>query len=248
MSLSPPEFTGARYALAIAVMFLLVMYGIWVFSDPRPIKAQLIYGALVAFISVFGLVYGNQWIRYRGQIYPRTPIYAGILTSNKLIEGGEINEVKIQIGNSRVYIDDPRVIDNVLQAWGNDHFTVELYNGNILVSTKLRDDQGNVIAELNRNEWKVNPPPGTWDRNYTSDRLEIIDKKGNVVLQLHVLPGTIQIQGAWQITISGTQTYFIVADVGVGASVATCPILERCSIAIQPIFRYPSETHLGELL
>jgi len=91
-------------------------------------------------------------------------------------------------------------------------------------------------------------PPVTWDRNYTSDRLEIKDKRGNVVLQLHVLPGTIQIQGAWQITISGTQTYFVVAEIPGGAGFATCPVLERCRITIQPIFRYPSETHLGELL
>src|SRR5262249_29218020 len=125
----------------------------------HPIKAQLIYGALVAALSVFGLVYGNQWIDYIGRVYPRTPIYAGILAPNKLIEDGAINEVKIQIGNSNVYLSDSRVIDNFLRAWSNDHFTVELHNGNVLVSTKLRDDQGNVIAELNKNEWKVKPPP-----------------------------------------------------------------------------------------
>lgn len=31
------------------------------------------------------------------------------------------------------------------------------------------DREGHLIAELVRKEWKVAPPPRTWDRNYTDD-------------------------------------------------------------------------------
>jgi hypothetical protein len=250
MSMSPPEFTGARYALAFGTASLITAYVFWVISaaDNRSITTQLFFGLVVAGIGVFGVVYGYQWIDYRQKSFPITPFYAGILKPDKLIEGERVNEVKIQIGNSTVFLSDAKVIDDVLRAWSNDHFIVEMHNGDVLVSTKIRDDHGNVVGELNKNEWKVAPFPGTWDRNYTNDRLEIIDQRGNVVLQVRVLPGTVQIQGVWQVTISGVLTHFVLAEIPGGATVATCPVIEQCRAKIQPIFRYPSERHLGELL
>ncbi|MEJ0092842.1 MAG: hypothetical protein WDN46_05280 [Methylocella sp.] len=48
-----------------------------------------------------------------------------------------------------------------------------------------------------RNEWRVTPPPGTLDRNYTDDALEIRGAGGKIVLQLRVLQDRIQLQGEW---------------------------------------------------
>ena len=198
MGMSPPEFTGARFALAAAEFSLVVLYIIWVLSHPAAVKAQLFYGLFVAFILVFGIVYGSKWINYKEKTYPRTSIYAGILTPLRLIESGTIgSNVKIRIGNSHVFFDTSTVFNDLLKTWSEDQFTVEILHKEILVSTKVRDDNDNIIVELDKNKWKVNPPPGTWDRNYTDNALEVKDAKGDVVLQIRVLSDVIQLQGVW---------------------------------------------------
>ncbi len=251
MSMTPPAFTEARYALTVAAVSLLMVYVIWVSTVSNSIKTQVFYGLPLSFILVFGGAYGPKWIDDRENIYPRTPIYAGILRPDRLIDNGKINYVKIQIGKSHVFLESASVLDDVLKTWGKDEFTVEIKSGDMLVSTKIRDDDDNVIAELYKNEWKIKPPPGIWDRNYTNDTVEVIDARGDVVLQIHVLPGTIQIQGVWRITIGNQRLHLAIkeapADVSpLGAQFVLCPVGARCS-AIRPIFAYPSETHLGKL-
>ena len=59
-----------------------------------------------------------------------------------------------------------------------DRFTIEKIDGKLMVSTMIRDSSGNVLAELRRNEWKVAPPPKTWDRNYTDNALEVVNAEG----------------------------------------------------------------------
>jgi hypothetical protein len=43
-----------------------------------------------------------------------------------------------------------------------DHLLVELIDSALKVSTCIRDKDGNLIAEMIRNEWKVARPPKTW--------------------------------------------------------------------------------------
>jgi hypothetical protein len=256
MSMTPPEFTGARFALAAAEISLMVLYFFWVFSYPGAAKAQVFYGLFVAFILVFGVVYGSKWIDYREKTYPRTPIYAGILTPLRLIESGAIgNNVKIRIGNSHVFFNTADVFNDLLKTWSEDQFTVEILHNEVFVSTKIRDDNDNIIVELHKNEWKVEPPPGTWDRNYADDALEVKDAKGDVVLQIRVLSNVIQLQGVWWVNfgING-RTRMVVREAPVSeqapghhdAQFVFCPPGTPCK-KIEPIFKYPSESHLGEL-
>ena len=78
---------------------------------------------------------------------------------------------------------------------------MEAIDGIVKVSTYITDDEGNLIAELVRNEWKVAPPPRTWDRNYSKDALEVRDGKGAVILQVRAFSDQIQIQGIWRTSI-----------------------------------------------
>jgi hypothetical protein len=71
------------------------------------------------------------------------------------------------------------------------------------------------------------------------------------VLQISLLPGRIQIQGVWRISVGNQRLHLAIkqapADVSsLSAQFDICPIGQRCG-AINPIFRYPSEAHLGEL-
>jgi hypothetical protein len=54
---------------------------------------------------------------------------------------------------------------------------------------------GNLVAELRRNEWQVSP--NSWDRNYTKDAVEVIDSTGKVVLRVRALPDRTKLQGEW---------------------------------------------------
>src|SRR5437899_2149370 len=110
MGLTPPEFTGARYSFAAALILFVIVYVIWVVSAHHRVKAQLFYAPFIAFILAFGIVKVYPWIDYREKTYPRVPIYAGILIPLKLIDGGSVaNDVKIRIGNSTVFFNTAAV-------------------------------------------------------------------------------------------------------------------------------------------
>jgi len=93
------------------------------------------------------------------------------------------------------------VFPDVLSAWKGDRFTIEKIDGKLMVSTMVRDSSGSVLAELRRNEWKVAPPPKTWDRNYTDNALEVVNAEGYVVLQIKLLENIVQLQGSWWVDL-----------------------------------------------
>lgn len=102
----------------------------------------------------------------------------------------------------------------LLPALKASQFTVESSDGNIKVSTRITDSDGNLIAKIVRNEWKVFPGR-SWDRNYSDDALEVRDSRGLVVLQVRTYPDRIQIQGArWvDMGLNGRMQAFIFDDV-----------------------------------
>ena len=51
------------------------------------------------------------------------------------------------------------------------------------VSTKIRDKDGHLIAEIIGNEWQLKKEK-LWDRNYNDSALEVKDAEGDVVLQI----------------------------------------------------------------
>ena len=57
------------------------------------------------------------------------------------------------------------------------HLTVEWIDGQIKVSTDIRDKSGNLIVRLIRNEWQV-APPRMFDRNYSQNALEVLGPNG----------------------------------------------------------------------
>src|SRR5436190_8084898 len=79
----------------------------------------------------------------------------------------------------------------------DSNLTIENSNGQVLVSTRIRDRSGRIVAELTRNEWAIARPPQSWDRNYSRDGLEVRDAFGDVVLQVRAVGDRAQIQGKW---------------------------------------------------
>lgn len=131
----------------------------------------------------------------------------------------------------------------------NSNLIIESIDGEIKVSTQILDQEGHIIAELIRNEWKVAPPPKTWDRNYTSNALEVRNADGKIIFQVRVLPDRIQIQGDWW-GDQGKGIRLVKSDdpTHLGGLLIHLPIKDTDHVPdIKPMFLYPSELHFGEL-
>ena len=194
--------------------------------------------------------------------------YAGMLTPALLYSPSGTGIIPIiQIGQSQVFLGpdgipgiNPIEADPIgaklLPGLKASQFKVEIVDAQVKFSTQVCDETGRLIAEINRNEWKVAPPPGTWDRNYSNDALEVRDPRGRVVLQVRVLINLIQIQGAWSLgpewKPAGAAQVIIRQDPANRARAQFLfypinPKPEAIWPDIIPIFEYPSELHLGEL-
>jgi len=210
----------------------------------------------------------NQGIVTQGQvgnniiIRPTSPSYSGTLTPKPTLlfspNKGEVSSIpKLQFGTSNVIYGVKEIgrespdLSLLFPALSVRQFKIESVDGKIKVSTQITDENGKLIAELIRNEWKVAPPPRTWDRNYTGDALEVRDAFGDVVLQVKVLPDLIQLQGVWWINLgppNGAVRLFIRGNPKDGAQVVIVPKQNKSPPpSIEPMFRYPSDQNLGEL-
>ncbi len=127
----------------------------------------------------------------------------------------------------------------------NSNLTIEERKGKLYVSTELLDPNGNLIAELKRNQWKV--APSAWDRNYTNDALEIRNPQGRVALQVRLVNDRVQLQGEWW-NSSGRGVRLVKSpDPDHPGGLFVFLKTGNEAPQVQPIFEYPSDLHLGEL-
>jgi len=95
----------------------------------------------------------------------------------------------LEIGNSGSIFTptNPKLPLNTI-AKDND-INIEIEGGQVKLSIKIRDINGQIIAEIVKNEWKTSKPETgkIWDRNYSKDAVEVLDPNGEVVLQVKVL-------------------------------------------------------------
>lgn len=130
-----------------------------------------------------------------------------------------------------------------------DNISISRENGKLKVSTVILSSDGTLIAEIKNNEWKTAVPPKSWDRNYTDDSLEVKDDRGNIVLQVKLLENRVQMNGIFYnpdgtgvAVFSGEGKY----DDWVGMH--AIDVSHPPEFCLKPMFKYPSELHLGELL
>jgi len=146
----------------------------------------------------------------------------------------------------------------ILEGFGDKEFlpvltshgcrlVIENIDGQTKISTQIRDWSGSVVAELIRNEWKVSP--ATWDRNYTKNALEVKDATGHIVLQVRALADRIQLQGEWW-SPEGKGLRIVKSpykDMPGGLFIFVNKEERDSHPTIEPIFKYPSRLHFGEL-
>jgi len=131
-------------------------------------------------------------------------------------------------------------------------FKIEVIDGEMKVSTKMLDPNGNVVATIDRNEWDAARRPVSWHRNFNDESFEIMDNSGHVILQVTVLSDRVRLQAIW-LKRNGHRALLVQANPRPGYS-TWIPDLPRESfdgsdsyLQIPPMFLYPSENHLGQL-
>jgi hypothetical protein len=114
-----------------------------------------------------------------------------------------------------------------------------------MMSTTVRDSQGNVVVDVKQNHWIVYPPY-CLDKNYTQDVLEVKDSGGHVALQVRLLPDRVQVQGEWW--DNQHQGVRVVALKGQAMWIPLGPLNQHLDELIIPIFKYPSKSHWREFM
>ena len=129
--------------------------------------------------------------------------------------------------NGTIFCDDGEPLVSI--RYGED--------GRILLSAKIRNEKGELIAEIRDNEWKFNSDL-LFDRNYTNFAIEVRERTGNVVLQVADLGDVIHFEGILRCRNGRT---FTVGRDERGAVFGFGPN----TVSIPEIFEYPSALHFG---
>lgn len=146
----------------------------------------------------------------------------------------------LSVGSTRFRIDSP---DGVFLKDGElPILSLSLKSGKLLVSTTIRDDKGELVAELRNNEWQTNKN-SIFDRNYTDNALEVRDQNGKVALQVVHFGDTIHLAGIFRCRSGWTNVFCPVPEGG--AVIDIKPPGQEPQHSIAPIFEYPSELHFG---
>lgn len=133
-------------------------------------------------------------------------------------------------------------------AEDND-ITIEVEDDQVKVSTVIRGKNGQIVAQIVKNEWKVNPN-NVWDRNYSKDALEVKDPRGDIVLQVKLVQNRVQFQAKlYDSNGRGVAFGKIRGPNGWGGIIElTGSSHPHLTLKIQPLFKYPSNLHLGQFL
>lgn len=186
--------------------------------------ANVIVGGIITYKENKGKLYSSSSGSLSGKLTDKTILNPIIMFGNTsmMLEGG---------------LDNRRLMGIPLDIWIKD--------GELKVSTTLRDENGDILAVLVANEWKVSN--SIFDKNFDENALEIIDKKGNVVLQLEFDGNYIRLAGIFY-KEDGEGIYIgpnkYEKGILIISGLPKNPMGKN--ISIKNIFKYPAELHPGE--
>ena len=249
----------ARICFVVAYLILEVKLVNWATDDMGYMR--LFFAAILGAVLSVALAYALHWVKVKEIILLKetntaevsAPKDVGVLEAKVVFSTSSPSQGnKLEIGNSGTILNYIGPNGKPLFNFFGTNIVVETINGQVLVSTELKDKNGHLTATLYRNEWKVAPPPKIWDRNYSKDALEVIGPDGKVVLQVRALTDRIQLQGEWWgDSINGLRLVKSDDPAQPGAMMILFGknrlITALNNTEIVKRFVYPSDLHLGEL-
>ena len=211
-------------------------------------QVGILLGGLLTVLSGFGTYWFGQKARAeKDAANAAKDAYSGVIESHPKVLLSTKDKVypKIEFGDSGQIINWAGPPGKPMITMGDTQLVVEREGDQVLVSTTIRDKDGRMVAEITRNEWKVNPN-SSWDRNYSRSAMEVRDPTGDVVLQVRLVEDRVQLQAKVH-SSDGSTILFVKKPGGVGF-VGRADPNKPLEAVIVPIFRYPSEAHLGEMI
>lgn len=188
-------------------------------------KAAIVLFALIVTILAFMLYFHDKRVRS---------------TSGVLVASPFASVQYLSVGRARFIVDSP---DNVFFRDGDDPvLSLRLVDNRLLVSTRIRNANGELIAELVDSEWKLNKD-SIFDRNYTDDIIEVRDKQGRITLQVAHFGDTVHVSGIFRCRRLGIAT--VLTPFGDSATMDIRKD-DNTKYQIPPICKYPSDQHFGE--
>jgi len=241
----PLSYLIAKVCFSAAGLIFLIKFGTWISSEPYELKWRII-AAFVIFGAVgLGWVLSWHWVGTiaRGaQEKEAKPTYAGRLQPEKkiILSGKDNIHPELEIGDSGAVLvwSGPQGIPMLKVAEDNE-IKIESIKGQIQISTRILDRNGQMIAEIVENKWKVKPQ-NSWARNYSKNSLEVRDPTGDIVLQVRLVANRVQFQA--KLFDSLGRRFCLISEGSGRGGLMGFNIAQK----IQPIFKYPSELHLGE--
>ncbi len=237
--------------LAWFVAGIFATGALWYFLSQRNYHASLwaAYIAVVVALLAVALQIRNDLVRCEEKA---RSAYTGILQAQQhiVVSGTQHVWPKVEFGDSGAIPMYAGPQGSPLFTFAEDmKLTIVREEGHVKVSTIIRDRTGRVVAELVKNEWRVNPH-NSWDRNYTSDALEVRDPTSDIVLQIKVLEDRVQLQAKFHDSGGrGFEFGKVLGPQGWGGGIEiTGPAYPQLQMRIAPIFKYPSDSRFGSLL
>lgn len=231
--------------LLIFIVFIIAVVG-WFKPKTVPRFVSFLMVGLLITSLIIQIVIERRQAREEAKLR-----YSGFLKSESkiVLSGKQKIYPKLEFGDSgSILVYAGPKGKPILEIFENNSLTILIEDGQVKVSTLVRDRNGRLVAELLKNEWKINSN-NTFDRNYSKDALEVKDESGDIVLQVRLVEDRVQLQGIfYDPTGRGVALGKVVGPKGIGGGIErTEPNHPYITMRIQPIFKYPSDLHLGEL-
>lgn len=229
--------------IALIIIALIIAVIGWFKRDSVPPYITIIVVVLLVAFAVIQIV-----IKVRESKEEDKSKYSGVLKSQvkTLLSSDKNVYPKLELGDGgTIFSYSGPEGKPLFKIFEDSHLTILREEGQVKVSLIIRSREG-IVAELINNEWKVNPNK-IFDRNYSRDALEVKDNFGDIVLQVKHVWDRIQFQGKFY-DAGGNGVAFVRHPSGEGGLIEKIGVNRpELELKIEPIFKYPSDLHLGEL-
>jgi hypothetical protein len=218
-----------------------------------PAKTRIMIGAVlcVAFWIAFNSIALEQWESEKASAthghldaaFDKTPP-VGASTSDVYIAIGPVTKQDTHLGAIHLV--------GAGKTWtpAGSNFSVDRMEGHLVVNTDVHNRDGFLLVRIIDNDWQVFPDSAP-EINYTSNSLEVKDKRGIVVLKLSIFNDYVQIEGEWW--HEGGVGFRVVRPYPYDLEKPTFSIVAQQHPGfmqdeprIVEMFRYPSNQHFGE--
>lgn len=202
------------------------------------ILIAVLLAGLLAYIGVLGEILINEG----NQIRDSNPSDTGELTPLDV----DISKLfTIDFGSNLIVCDANQLrnglnVSNAIIVGFSLPIQIDLSNKTLEVSVTIENEQGQPLANIVNNQWRVFEQTPHWDRNYNSSAFELIGQDDTPVLQVVLIPNnnTIYVMGDFY-----SQTG---RDLVTPNGITLHPLSEQVNESLSPLFRYPSDEYWGQ--